>query len=242
MKHRGFTLIELMIVIAIIAIIAAIAIPGILAATRAANERNASGSLKQMGSIEVTFKTSDSDQNAINDYWTRDVAGLYYVQPSAASAGTGQVRMIELAVALADGANNPVGANSIYPTPANPSHVSSPKAGYWFQAQLRYDTATNDTTGTQYGTTNDVDRFSFIAGPNSYGSSGKLCFIISEAGTMYKRDPGSQTNLWGTTPSTGAASAAGVLDSSSGSAYDTFPFNPGTTSGERVPGPWSKMD
>jgi prepilin-type N-terminal cleavage/methylation domain-containing protein len=241
MKRQGFTLIELMIVIAIIAIIAAIAIPGILAAIRAANERNASGSLRQFSSVEVTVKSSDSDMNGINDYWVRDVAGLYYIAPSGTTA---QIRMIEMPVALADGNNRPLGANTTYPTPANPAHVSSPKSGYWFLAQSRYETAANDTTGTAYGGNTDVDRFSFIAAPNSYGSSGKLVFIVSEGGTMYKRDPGAGTGATGvfaTSPSTGAATSGGALNSTSGNAYDTFPYNPGG-SGGRCPGPWSKFD
>ncbi|HUR39322.1 MAG TPA: prepilin-type N-terminal cleavage/methylation domain-containing protein, partial [Planctomycetota bacterium] len=49
-SNKGFTLIELMIVIAIIAIIAAIAIPGLLSSQRASNERNASTSLKTLTS------------------------------------------------------------------------------------------------------------------------------------------------------------------------------------------------
>lgn len=231
MNRKGFTLIELMIVIAIIAIIAAIAIPGILAATRAANERNASGSLKQLGSVEVTFKTSDSDQDALNNYWTADVAGLYHVQPTNATIS---IRMIELAVALADG-NVDTTAIDNAGTPIPSTHLSSPKAGYWFQAQLDYEDGTSEIA---YGVSH-TDRFSFIAYPNSYGSSGKLVFILSEGGTMYKRDGGADTLLRNSGhPVTGTSNTAAVLDE----LYDTFPSNPIGASNARVQGPWSKMD
>jgi prepilin-type N-terminal cleavage/methylation domain-containing protein len=59
-KVLGFTLIELMIVIAIIAIIAAIAIPGLLRARMAANEGNASASMRSLTSAQEQFKKSTS--------------------------------------------------------------------------------------------------------------------------------------------------------------------------------------
>src|SRR5499426_4212981 len=74
---KGFTLIELMIVIAIIAVIAAIAIPGLLAAQRSSNERNASTSLKTVTTAESDFRSNDRDGNRVNDFWTADVWALY---------------------------------------------------------------------------------------------------------------------------------------------------------------------
>jgi prepilin-type N-terminal cleavage/methylation domain-containing protein len=55
---KGFSLIELLIVVAIILVIAAIAIPSLLQARLAANESSAVGSLSAIKSAEVTYYTA----------------------------------------------------------------------------------------------------------------------------------------------------------------------------------------
>jgi hypothetical protein len=98
-----------------------------------------------------------------------------------------------------------------------------------------------DSTGNPvtYGDRNP-DRFSFIAMPNSYGSSGKLVFIVSEAGTMYKRDPGSGAYLV-TYPITGVNNTFASLRTAA-PAYHVFPYDPNNTNPTLAAGPWSKMD
>lgn len=70
-KQKGFSLIELLIVVAIILIIAAIAIPNLLRSRMAANEASAVGSVRTLATAEITYQTTSGSK----DFTTLDVLG-----------------------------------------------------------------------------------------------------------------------------------------------------------------------
>lgn len=79
-KSQGFTLIELMIVIAIIAIIALIAIPNLLSSRLVANETSTIGTLRSLASAQAEFQARqivDQDNDGLGEYgFLQELAGV----------------------------------------------------------------------------------------------------------------------------------------------------------------------
>ena len=97
-KQKGFSLIELLIVVAIILIIAAIAIPNLLRSKMAANESSAVGSMRTINTAEVSYVTAYPNQG-----FSVDIASLGGVSPCTV-ATTAAACLIDNTLALANGA------------------------------------------------------------------------------------------------------------------------------------------
>jgi len=66
-KKKGFSLIELLIVVAIILIIAAIAIPNLLKSRISANEASAVGAVRTIGTSEITYQMGNGKFGTLTD-------------------------------------------------------------------------------------------------------------------------------------------------------------------------------
>jgi prepilin-type N-terminal cleavage/methylation domain-containing protein len=198
--RRGFTLIQLLVVIGIIAVIAALLVPGMASSRRASNERMASTTLKTMTSAEADFRANDRDGNQVNDFWTGDVKGLYTMTSAAVRGARGDrwdppIRLIELPIAAADadGTRVPAGGENMdlgaFASPA-------PKDGHWFVA-LTADLSAGpgnpegryraDTGGSvPMGKCHHLTKFGFIAVPQS-SWTGKYIFMVNENNSLFRR-------------------------------------------------------
>jgi type IV pilus assembly protein PilA len=152
-KQNGFSLIELLIVVAIILIIAAIAIPNLLRSKMAANESSAVGSMRSINTAEVTYNA-----NYPNRGYSNALSELGGAAPCLVASG-GAACLIDNTLALA-------------------SAAATGKSGYYFTytagaaAGGTVNTYTNVALPVTAGTTGQRGFFSDETGVIRYAISG----------------------------------------------------------------------
>ena len=169
MRNRGFTLIELMIVVAIIAIIAAIAIPSLLRSRMAANETACAAACKAFAEAEEIYHRTDYTKSGVLQY-SQNLSGT-----NSLLGVSGELALVDKTFAQAEGQN------------------ASPKAGYVFTVLTTQGAAATGGSRSYINGSWMTLGYACNGVPGAYDSTGRDQFIINNNGTIFQNDLANNT-------------------------------------------------
>jgi len=178
MKGKGFTLVELMIVVAIICLIGAIAVPSLLHSRMAANETAAVAACKAFADAEEIYRRTDYNHDGVLEYATALRGNNSLLETTA---GLADLALIDKEFGFAEGPPAGTGAGV-------------PKAGYVFKVLTEQGAG---ATGGAHkyvvpagGTSRLMLGFGLSAVPGSHGGTGRDAFLINNNGVIFQKDRG----------------------------------------------------
>ena len=176
--RRGFTLIELVVVIAIVSILAALAIANLLRSRTSANEATAATQLKAYSVAQVTFQTGKQGRSLINSKtgekgYCDNFRNLFYGNPVEDPNVT--LSLISRALANAFGRAPATTAATTHNVPIVPDPSPMAVTGYLF-AEAKELNATADAFVTD---------FAMIGVPIKGKVTGFNAYWIGQQGTVW---------------------------------------------------------